>query len=51
MNLDIGWIGWRGNMLNDHSGVQNRPKRRKINVRRVVKRVNTDLDEFMDDSI
>jgi hypothetical protein len=36
---------------NDHSGVQNRPKRRKFNVRRAVKRVNTDLDEFVDDNI
>ena len=36
---------------NDHSGAQNRPKRRKFNVMKAIKGVNTDLDEFMDDKI
>jgi len=35
---------------NDHDGVQNRPKQRGFNVRRVIRRVNTDVDEFMADN-
>jgi hypothetical protein len=35
---------------NDHGGVQNRPKQRGFNVRRVIRRVNTDVDEFMADN-
>jgi hypothetical protein len=35
---------------NDHGRVQNRPKQRGFNVRRVIRRVNTDVDEFMADN-
>jgi hypothetical protein len=35
---------------NDHGRVQNRPKQRGFNVRRVIRRVNTDVDEFMVDN-
>jgi hypothetical protein len=33
--------------VNDHDGVQNRSERREFNIRRVVRGVNTNVNEFM----
>jgi hypothetical protein len=32
---------------NNHGGVQNKPKQKELNVSMVVRRVNTDVDEFV----
>jgi len=36
---------------NDHSGVQNRPEQREFNVRKAVRQVNADVDEFVVDNM
>jgi hypothetical protein len=36
---------------NNHGGVQNKPKQKELNVRMVVRRVNTDVDEFVADNV
>ena len=35
---------------NDHGRVQNRSERKEFNVKRVVRRVNTNVDEFVIDN-
>ena len=37
--------------VNDHGRIQIRLERRKFNVRRVVRRVNTNVDEFTADNM
>jgi len=37
--------------VNDHCRVQNKPERKEFNVKRVVRRVNTNVDEFVIDNI
>jgi len=36
---------------NDHSGVQNRPEQREFIVRKAVRQVNADVDEFVVDNM
>jgi hypothetical protein len=36
--------------VNDHCRVQNKPERKEFNVKRVVRRVNTNVDEFVADN-
>jgi len=38
---------WVRQHSNGYGGVQNRLDKKKFNVRKVVKRVNTDMDEFV----
>jgi len=36
--------------VNDHDGVQNRPKQREFIVRRALRQVNTNVNEFVTDN-
>ncbi|KAL9375047.1 hypothetical protein Peur_031926 [Populus x canadensis] len=59
MNQQIDWMAneFRDRLdklerkhVNDHGRVQNRPKRKEFNVKRVIRRVNTNVDEFVIDN-